>query len=179
MYHFKINYLIMEEKKILEHYCAEDPDLDAVEEIWVYPDYIQYNVEWGWWRKNLWKFEYKVEWKKLFVKAFDYKFYLEDYDCNRTWPFHLIKDWEFNDEEANRFTQWCVDDTKKEIEELKKAGHNPDSDILEALEYADDITDEAEDLAEWHEFKTPDSYTRYSTNAKKWILEKIKNKDFD
>jgi hypothetical protein len=29
------------------HYCIEDPDLDAIEEIWVYPDYIQYNVEWG------------------------------------------------------------------------------------------------------------------------------------
>jgi hypothetical protein len=28
------------------HWCAEDPDLDAIEEIWVYSDYIQYNVEW-------------------------------------------------------------------------------------------------------------------------------------
>ena len=50
---------------------------------------------------------------------------------------------------------------------------------MEALEYADDITDEAEDLVEWHEFKTPDSYTRYSANAKKRILEKIRNEDWD
>ena len=68
----------MEEKKLSNHYCVEDPDLDATEEIWVYPDYIQYNVEWGWWWKNLWKLEYKVEWKKLFVKVFDYQFYLNE-----------------------------------------------------------------------------------------------------
>ena len=168
----------MEENKN-NHYCAEDPDLDVIEEIWVYPDYIQYNLEWGWWRKQLGKYKYKVEWKKLFVRAFDYQFYLDDYDCNRTWPFHFITNWELDLEGTKQFTQWCVDDTKKEIEATKKVGKDADRRILEALEYADDTIEEFGDLVEWHEFKTPDDYSRYSTNAKKWILEKIKNKDFD
>ena len=166
-------------EEIKNRYRIEDPDLDAIEEIWVYPDYIQYNIEWGWGRKQFGKYEYKVEWKKLFLRALDYQFYLDDYDCNRTWPFYFIKDWKFDDKEANRFTQWSVDDTKKEIEASKEVGKEADRRILEALENADETTEEVEDLVEWHEFKHPADYSRYSTNAKKWILEKIKNKDWD
>lgn len=167
----------MDEIKI--SYRIEDPDLDAIEEIWVYPDYIQYNLEWWWWRRQEGKYEYRIEWTKLFVKPIDYEFYLDDYDDNRTGPFQFIKDWEFNDEEANRFTQWCVDDSKKKIERQKKQWKDADKEILEALDYADFMIEEFEDLVGWHEFKTPDDYSRYSDNAKKWILEKIKNKDWD
>ena len=167
----------MDEIKI--PYRIEDPDLDAIEEIWVYPDYIQYNLEWWWWRRQEGKYEYRIEWTKLFVKPIDYEFYLDDYDDNRTGPFQFIKDWEFNDEEANRFTQWCVDDSKKKIERQKKQWKDADKEILEALDYADFMIEEFEDLVGWHEFKIPDDYSRYSDNAKKWILEKIKNKDWD
>ena len=67
----------------------------------------------------------------------------------------------------------------KKIEASKEVGKEADRRILEALENADETTEEVEDLVEWHEFKHPADYSRYSTNAKKWILEKIKNKDWD
>lgn len=169
----------MEEKKILEHYCAEDPDLDCNEEIWVYPNYIQYNT-WCWpFAEYYIKLEYKVEWKFLLVRAIDYIFNDPGYDLEWYRKFHFIKDWELDLEETKKFTQWCVDECKAHMKEERKQGNNSDSEILEVLEYADDIIADAQDLVEWHEFKTTNDYTRYSTNAKKRIIEKIKNKDFN
>lgn len=75
---------MIETKPPYEVFVSEVFDTDVCEEIRVFPDYIQYNTRcWPCWIDYS-KLEYKLEWGKLLVKAFEYAFV----DC------HLLKKFE-------------------------------------------------------------------------------------
>ena len=159
---------------------------DVAEEIRVFPDYIQYNTRcWPCWIDYT-KYNYKIEWTKLFVKAFESSLveFWEDYE--ETAPFELIKNWEVDKKVASEYRKFRVQNWKRIHYELKK-------------EYKDDpmfqtpytLKDEKEDLdhatirisyykylTNWHEFKF-NWHSRYSERAKKWIIKKVKNENFD
>ena len=65
---------MIETKPPYEVFVSEEFDTDVCEEIRVFPDYIQYNTRcWPCWIDYS-KLEYKLEWGKLLVKAFEYAY---------------------------------------------------------------------------------------------------------
>lgn len=160
-----------------DHFVSEDCDSDVCEEIRVFPDYIKYNT-WCW---PCWidysKLEYKVEWFTLYVKAFEYAYVSFDNDFEETKPFYFIKDWKLDTDEFNRYIDRCIEDWKKEA---KDAGEEyTEEDRQFDIECAIDVIDDAKKYSEWHEFQYIDWPDRYSTNARRWIMRKVKNKDWD
>ena len=62
---------MIETKPPYEVFVSEEFDTDVCEEIRVFPDYIHYNTRcWPCWIDYS-KLEYKLEWGKLLVKAFE------------------------------------------------------------------------------------------------------------
>ena len=159
---------------------------DVEEEIRVYPDYIKYNT-WCWpCRIDYTKYNYKLEWDKLLIKAFDISIIEFWKDYEETEPFNIIKNWELNKTVTQQYRKWYIKNWRRIHYELKR-------------EYKDDlnlqrpytIEDEKEHLdnAVWrlsyyksltkrHEFKF-DWHSRYSWKAKKRIINRIKRKDFN
>ena len=67
---------------------------------------------------------------------------------------------------------------------LKKKKEKPDlqytqKDRQEDIDRVSTVLNDTKKYSEWHEFKYIKWPERYSTKAKKWIIHKIKNQDFD
>ena len=159
---------------------------DVAEQIRVFPDYIQYNTRCWPCRIDYAKYHYKVEWKKLFVKGFEYAYADFGEKYRQTEPFFFIKDWKFDEKIAEEYKKWKVKSWKRIHEELKKE-HTDDprfqgvftkEDKKYYIKIAEERTEYIKSFLQWHEFKF-DGDSRYSENAKNWIMKKIDNKDFD
>lgn len=159
---------------------------DVSEEIRVFPDYIQYNTRcWPCWIDYT-KYFYKVDWKKLFVKAFEYAYVDFGEDYEETDKFYFLKDWKFDNKVAEEYKKWKIMDWKRIHEELKQEyKDDPDfqrdyteEDEKEDIETAEFRAWYTKHLAEWHEFKY-NWHSRYSRKARNYIIKKIENKDFD
>ena len=161
-------------------------ETDVREEIAVYPEYIQYNTRCWPCRIDYAKFEYKVEWKKLFVKAFEYAYVEFGKNYEETDPFFFLKEWKFDEKVAEEHKERMIKNMKRIHEEQKKE-HKDDP------RFQWDFTKEDEDyrtktakerswyaktIMEWHEFKYV-PHTCCSRKARNYIIRKIENKDFD
>ena len=113
---------MIETKPPYEVFVSEEFDTDVCEEIRVFPDYIQYNTRcWPCWIDYS-KLEYKLEWGKLLVKAFEYAYVDFDHQYEETDKFYLLRDWKLNSDEFNRYADWYIKESQKEF--LKKRRKN-------------------------------------------------------
>lgn len=173
---------MIETKPPYEVFVSEVFDTDVCEEIRVFPDYIQYNTRcWPCWIDYS-KLEYKLEWGKLLVKAFEYAYVDFDHQYEETDKFYLLRDWKLNSDEFNRYLDWYMKESPKEF--LTKKKEKPDlqytqKDRQEDIDRVSSVLNDAKKYSEWHEFKYIKWPERYSTKARKWIINKIENKDFD
>ena len=173
---------MIETKPPYEVFVSEEFDTDVCEEIRVFPDYIQYNTRcWPCWIDYS-KLEYKLEWGKLLVKAFEYAYVDFDHQYEETDKFYLLSDWKLNSDEFNRYLDWYMKESPKEF--LTKKKEKPDlqytqKDRQEDIDRVSSVLNDAKKYSEWHEFKYIKWPERYSTKARKWIINKIENRDFD
>ena len=159
---------------------------DVAEMIRVFPEYIQYNT----WCGPCWvdyaKYHYKVAWNELMVKAFEYAYVDFGEDYRQTEPFYFFRDWKFDEKVAEEYKKWKIESWMRIHEKLKKE-HEWDlrfqweytkEDENRYIKLAEEKMEYIQSLAQWHEFEF-DGDSRYSDNAKNYILAKIANKDFD
>lgn len=116
------------------------------------------------------------------VKAFEYAYVDFDHQYEETDKFYLLSDWKLNSDEFNRYLDWYMKESPKEF--LKKKKENPDlqytqKDRQEDIDRVSSVLNDTKKYSESHEFKYIKWPERYSTKAKKWIIHKIKNQDFD
>ena len=116
------------------------------------------------------------------VKAFEYAYVDFDHQYEETDKFYLLSDWKLNSDEFNRYLDWYMKESPKEF--LKKKKEKPDlqytqKDRQEDIVRVSSVLNDTKKYSEWHEFKYIKWPERYSTKAKKWIIHKIKNQDFD
>ena len=160
---------------------------DVAEEIRVFDGFIWYNTRCWPCRIDHVKYDYKIEWDKLFVKAFEADLVEFWKDYKETKPFYFLSRWKVIEQEVERYKKWFIKNSKRIHKELKEE-HKDDprfqkryskEEKKEDLEHADWRSRfYYKYLAEWHEFKY-NWHSRYSNNAKKWILKKINEEDFD
>ncbi len=156
---------------------------DMVEQIRVFPNYIQYNTS----HEDYAKYYYKLKWKKLFVKAFEYILEVPYFDMEKKWYdmlwFHFIKDWKFDKKVTEEFMTFRVEYHKVGFQQWIGWSEEAENRFNEEAENrfneeAEKTIKKTKSFVKWHEF-TFDGDKRYSTDAKNRIIEKIKNKNFD
>lgn len=116
------------------------------------------------------------------VKAFEYAYVDFDHQYEETDKFYLLRDWKLSSDEFNRYADWYMKESPKEF--LTKKKEKPDlqytqKDRQEDIDRVSRVLDAAKKYSEWHEFRYIKWPERYSTKARKWIINKIENKDFD
>ncbi len=116
------------------------------------------------------------------VKAFEYAYVDFDHQYEETDKFYLLRDWKLNSDEFNRYLDWYMKESPKEF--LTKKKGKPDlqytqKDRQEDIDRVSSVLNDAKKYSEWHEFKYIKWPERYSTKARKWIINKIENRDFD
>ena len=144
----------------------------VVEKVRVYPDYIQYNTRCKDMRIHYLKFAYRVEWDKLFVKAFEFAFIDYDWPEKESDKYYILKDWNLNQEEIDRYTEWCVDVYKRYLRERARPRREyTEADKEDVMKRVNNELRRAKTYGdEWHEFKYMSAGDRYWTRAKEWIL---------
>jgi hypothetical protein len=141
-------------RKIYDEFIG---DTDVSETVKVKWDKIYYDTWcWPFIREDFAVYEYKLKWDDLLIKCINYsklRYYSPEYN---SWKLVYIKNWKINE---------------KAIEEVNKR-HRSVSKDGEDLYSIEDF----EKMIKWHKRKYR-RYNRFSPEAKKYILEQIKNKE--
>ena len=108
LFYLVVDTILMEDDSFLYNYA---PYQTMYGDVWisigVFSNYIQYNTECPWCWIDCWKFYYRVDGEKLYVKAFE--FWVIDYwiDYEKK-TFFFLQNWEMNTQVVNEYMQWHI-----------------------------------------------------------------------
>ena len=136
---------------------------DVYEEIDVYKDYISYNNSCPWCWRNYYKFEYKIDWDKLFIRCVEYIHTVDYSSCQISFAWYVfVRDWELNK------------DVLKDYFNNERKWEKTRCDAHRKFQFRDEIRRSLDRF----EFKQDRIRCRFTNTAKDRIIKQIKNKNF-